>query len=398
MARLWLGVMIAIGLGAVTVAWLIARPPPAKGYSGLEFARTTDAAYARAPLMSERGALVSDVAADSPAARAGIKPGAVVAAIDGTQIRSARQASDIIRSRGAGERVTLTLFDEARGAIRPHDVALTFDPAPPVNDKILTVHPPRTLARERPAPPVMVANAAWSRKLAHGVSVRPRAMPLLKAGLCSGVAPEKWRVRDSGEGMIHLVSDTGGMHALYKLVRLDGEQRKDPSGYVSGLLHAMFKSPVTPAPMERRPFGIAGFNFGNEGGATGFALFRLNGNVLSVWIVAVPASDIGWAMPIGASVALSLRCESGLAPAPRPRGARMARTSVSTKCLEGACEDSDFASSYLDKFRLGYVHARNGDVFLVNPRRDFWLSGREGPGYYRQLGGENEKLEPGRTN
>ena len=28
--------------------------------------------------------------------------------------------------------------------------------------------------------------------------------------------------------------------------------------------------------------------------------------------------------------------------------------------------------------------------------RDFWLNGQEGPGFYRQLGGENEKLEPGR--
>ncbi|MBN9555312.1 MAG: PDZ domain-containing protein [Alphaproteobacteria bacterium] len=398
MARLWFGVIVAIALGAVTVAWLVSRPPPAKGYSGLEFARTTDAAYARAPLMNARGALVSGVAAESPAARAGIRPGAVVAAIDGTQIRSARQASDIIRSRSAGERVTLTLYDEARGAIHPHDIALTFDPTPPVNAKVLTVHPPRTLAKEKPVPPVMVANAAWSRKLAHGVSIRPRAMPLLKAGVCSGVAPERWQVRDFGESMIHLVSDTGGMHAVYKLVRLNPEQRKGPSGYVSGLLHAMFKSPVTPAPMEQRPFGIEGFNFGNEDGAAGFVLFRLNKDVLSAWIVAVPASDIGWAMPIGAGVALSLRCQSELAPASRPRGKGMARTSVSARCLAGGCEDSDFAATYLDKLRLGYVHAKNGDVFLVNPRRDFWLSGRDGPGYYRQLGGENEKLEPGRTN
>ena len=398
MARLWFGVIVAIALGAFTVAWLVARPPPLKGYSGLEFARTTDAAYARAPLMSARGALVSDVSADSPAARAGIKPGAVVAAIDGKSIRSARQASDLIRLHRAGDRVTLTLFDEARGRIHPRDIALVFDAAPPVDTKVFSVHPPRIMAKEKPAPPVMLANAAWSRKLMHGASVRPRAMPLLKGGMCSGVAPEKWRVRDFSDAMIHLVSDSGGAHAVYKLVRLDAGQRKNPSGYVSGVLHNMFKSPVAVTPMEPRPFGLQGFNFGNKDNATGFALFRLNADILSIWIVAVPASDIGWAIPVTASVALSLNCNSALAPAPRPRDPAMAATSVSTRCLERACEDSDFAAAYLDKFRLGFVHSRNGDAFLVNPRRDYWLSGSEGPGYYRQLGGENEKMAPGRTN
>jgi hypothetical protein len=93
-----------------------------------------------------------------------------------------------------------------------------------------------------------------------------------------------------------------------------------------------------------------------------------------------------------------LRCESDLAPAPRPRDPAMAATSLSSRCLADRCEDSDFAAATLDKFRLGYVHAHNGDVFLVNPRRDLWVSGQEGPGFYRQLGGQNEKLEPGRTN
>ena len=37
-------------------------------------------------------------------------------------------------------------------------------------------------------------------------------------------------------------------------------------------------------------------------------------------------------------------------------------------------------------------------MFLVNPRNDFWQNGAEGPGFYRQLGGTNEKLEPGRIN
>jgi len=398
MARLWLGVLVVVALGALGVALLIARPPDPQGYSGLEFARVTEAAASRAPLLTTRGALVLDVADNSPAARAGIRPGAVVARIDDEDIRSAEQASRIIRRHRAGDRVVLFLFDEARGGVHPKEVPLVFDASPPPNEKIFSVDPPPTLAKEKLTPPIMAANAAWSRRLAHGVSVRLRAMPRLTAGVCSGVAPEKWQLRDSGPNMIHVVSESGSAHAIYKLTRLDANQQRDPLGYISGLLHEIFRSPVAVTPVEARPFGVKSISFGNQNGATGFALWRLNGDILSVWIAGVPAADASWAIPVTASALLSLRCQSDLAPAPRPRDPSMVATSVSSRCLEGRCEDSDFVATYLDKFRLGYVHAHDSEVFLINPRRDLWANGQEGPGFYRQLGGLNEKLEPGRTN
>ena len=398
MARLWLGVFFAVALGAVGVAWLVARPPGPHGFSGIEFARVTGAAAARAPLLATRGALIEAIADDSPAARAGLKPGAVVAAIDGVTIISARQASDIVRNHEQGDRVRFTLFDEAKGAIHPKTVMLVFDAAPPVSKTIFSVEPPRTLAEEHFAQPGMAANASWSRRLTHGVSVRPRAMPQLNAGACSGVAPEKWRVQDSASGLIHLTSADSRLHAIYKLVSLGVAERRDPKGYVLGLIHAIFHSPATPAPTEQRPFGLSSFSFGNRNGMAGFALWRMNGSVLSVWIAGVPSSDVAWAIPVTASTLLSLRCDSQLAPPQRPRDPALLETSLSTRCLNGKCEDSDFAATYLDKFRLGYVHARDGTVFLVNPRKDLWANGQEGPGFYRQLGGENEKLEPGRTN
>src|SRR5262245_25659951 len=98
MARLWLGVFAIVVLGALGVAWWVARPLAPRGYSGIEFAQVTEAAAARTPLLSTRGALVMAVAEKSPAAEAGIKAGAVVAAIDGVTIASARQASDIVRT------------------------------------------------------------------------------------------------------------------------------------------------------------------------------------------------------------------------------------------------------------------------------------------------------------
>lgn len=398
MARLWLSVLAVVALGALGVAMLIARPPAPQGYSGLEFAAVTGGAAARAPLMATQGALVTQVQKDSPADLAGIKPGAVVARIDGAAIMSASQASDIVRRHRQGDRVIFTLFDEARGAIHPRNVAVVFDATPPVSKTIFRVKPPRILAKETFNPPGMAANAFWSRRLAHGVSVRPRVMPLLAADACSGVAPDEWRVQDSGKGMIHLVSKDGGEHAIYKLVLMDGAQKRDPKGYVSGLAHAIFQSRVASAPTENWNSGVNSFNFGNHAGVAGLALWRLNGDVLSAWIAGVPASEVAWAMPVTAGVLFSLHCSGGLAPKPSPRDPALAATAVSSDCLQGRCEDSDFAAAYLRKFRLGYVHAHDGEVFLVDPKRDFWLNGQDGPGFYRQLGGENEKLLPGRTN
>jgi len=398
MARLWLLVLLVVMVGAGCVAWLIARPSNPRGYSGLEFAQMTGAAAARAPLLRTRGALIEQVVDDSPAAKAGIKPGAVVAAIDGMAITSAGQASSMVRRHGAGDRVIFTLFDEASGAIHPEKVAVTFDAAPPASKLVFHVEPPRTLAKEFFNPPGMAANASWSHRLSHGASIRPRAMPQLRGGDCSGLAPEEWSVRNAGPGMIHLVSKDGGEHAIYKLTALDAAQKRDPKGYVMGLVHAIFHSEVTATPTETGGLGVNSFNFGNRTGAAGLALWRMNGDVLSVWIASVPASEIAWALPVTAGSVLTAQCKDELAPKPAPRDPALVATSISSDCLMGRCQDSDFASDYLRKYRLGYVHAHDGEVFLVNPKRDFWLNGQDGPGFYRQIGGEDEKLLPGRTN
>src|SRR5262249_50626237 len=146
------------------VVWLsTTRPWKPRGYLGLEFAAMTPAANARTPLLPRGGALVLDVAADSAAAKAGIKPGEVASVIDGVQIASARRASDIVRHHQAGDRLSLTLFDIPAGDIHPHKAELVFAADPPASRK-LSVRPPRTLAKEFFYLPTMAANGAWSRR------------------------------------------------------------------------------------------------------------------------------------------------------------------------------------------------------------------------------------------
>src|ERR1041385_1789104 len=102
----WKGIAVsfavALALFAGVVFYAVHRAPKPLGFSGLQFAPLTPAAASRTPLLA-RGALVRQVMEDSPAEKAKIEPGMVVAAIDGTPILSARQASDLVRAHRAGD-------------------------------------------------------------------------------------------------------------------------------------------------------------------------------------------------------------------------------------------------------------------------------------------------------
>ena len=378
------------------VAWYVAPPQRPRGFSGLEFAAMTRAATARAPLLKAHGALVYSVMADSPAALAGVKPGEVAAAIDGVDIISATQASGILRAHAAGDQVNLTLFDETTGDIHPRTLTLTVTAAPPVT-KVLSVTPPRTLAREYFYPPPMAANAAWSPRLARGPTIRPRVLTGLGDGQCNGFAPVDWEVRGHAKDdtMFHIAAKAGFQHAIYATALLSGQ---DPIAFIQALLEQNFQAPATITPPQKLSQGFHLFDFGNRNGVAGFAEYRVTNGRIAVWIAAVPAADVTWDKPLTGAVAFSLNCKSALSPPPVRMPAPLVKTSLSTACLEGKCEDSDFAAGHLALLQLGYVHNAKGEMFLVNPKHDFWQNGAEGPGFYRQVSGENEKLEPGRIN
>ena len=396
MARLWILLTLGVAAAIAGVAWYVMPPGKPHGYAGLEFSVMTPAAAARAPLLTSRGALIYEVAEASPADKAGLHPGEVVAAIDGTPITSAQQASGIVRQHREGDQVVFTLFDETAGDIHSKTVAVTFIAQPPVTKK-RSVEPPRTLAREYFALPTMGANADWSRRIARGPTIRPLAVPGLGAGRCNGFAPEGWFVaaHASDDSMIHVMAPTGFEHAIYQSARLDGQAPRD---FVLGLIAKNFQGAPTSTPDEAQPFGFQLFNFGMSRGAVGFAEYRVTQGRIAVWIAAVAAADVAWAQPQTGAVAFSLHCAAAGASAPLPRNRSLALTSVSTRCIQGVCGEGDFAAQYMKVLRLGYVHAPDGSNYLIKPKSDYWQNGAEGPGYYHQVGGTNEKLEPGRTN
>jgi hypothetical protein len=344
-------------------------------------------------MLKRGGALVTNAMADSPAARAGIVPGEVVAAINGVTIASARQASDLVREVRAGARATFTLYDITKGEVRPRDVVLTFDGAPPVGKK-LYVHPPRTLAKESPQALTVAANAAWSRRILRGPTIKPVPLSGLGDGACNGFAPEGWKVAGHVPGSLHVMAKTGFAHAIHHTGATSG----DAQAYVRAYLEKNFGAPPLLSPPQGRPHGFVLQDFGNAKGGAGFVLYRLRQGRIALWLAAIPGSDVSWGKPLVGAVALSMRCKMPDAPGPRPRDSDMPATAVSLDCLNGQCGETDFAATYLAVLRKGYVHNLKGEMFLVNPRRDFWQSGAEGPGFYRQTGGENEKLLPGRIN
>jgi len=396
----WKGIAVSFAVALVlfvaAVQYAIHRGPKPRGFSGLEFASLTPSAAARTPLLLRGGALVLQVADDSPADKAKITPGEVVAAIDGAKIVSARQASDLVRSHAAGDRITLTLYDITKGELHPQDVSLVFDAAPPVS-KTFSVHPPRTLAKEFFYPPFPAANASWSRRLYLGPTIRPLALSGLGAGQCNGFAPAEWRVaaHTPDNSLFHVMAEEGFAHAIYKTVALNGIS---PEAFVQDFLQTTFGAPTVMTPPEQRDFGFVVRDFGNAKGGAGFVEYRVTAGRIALWVAAVPGGDVAWAKPLVGAVALSMRCASPGAPAALPRPPDLLATRISLHCIQGQCAESDFAGSYMTVLRLGYVHNAKGEMFLVHPRRDFWQDGAEGPGFYHQIGGENEKLLPGRIN
>jgi hypothetical protein len=367
-----------------------------RGFLGLEFAPVTRAAAARAPLLTTRGALIARVTADSSAAKAGIKPGEILARIDGDPVVSVQEAARTIRAGRAGEVITLTLFDTVRGDVHPRDKKLIFADALPVTRK-LSVQPPRLVAKALRFPPAMVANAAWSRRIRG--ATEPLALVRLDAGKCSAFAPPGWKVFEARGNLFHAVSGDGRMRAIYKIVALSTGQARRPRRFATQLLAVIFGVQPQLSPSQDMRFGFHRFAFGTPNGVAGFVVYRLTAKRhLAIWIAAVPAGDVADLEPVAVSVVLSVRCASTLAPPAVPRPPHLVSTAISTRCLHGQCAQGDLAAAALTRFHKGYVHDADGAVFLVDPRRDLWAIGPQGPGYYRQNGGAVDKLEPGRTN
>lgn len=385
-------VMFVAGLFGAAVWLAVGQEDEPLSYAGLEFGRMTPAAAGRTPWLTTGGAVVK-VAKESPAAETGLRSGDVVWKIDGIPIVSARHASGIIRQRRGGEQIEIIAFRVSRGEVYPRKVLLKPSNSPPPARK-LSVRPPRTLEKKPFKHPPMVANASWGHRIAKGATIKPISLQSVRAGQCSGFAPAGWNVtrHDQYDDMLHIEDNTLGSHAIYKSGRLEGQ---DPQSFIRGFLDEIFGATHILAPVQRRPFEFSFQGLGS-GRDTGFVVYRATSERIALWAVLVPVTNFERKAVAGA-VVFTLRCEDADRK-PVPLDPVLVETAISRDCRAGRCDETDLAATYLSLLQRGYVHNSDGEVFLVNPRRDLWESGAAGPGFYKQNRGVDEKLEPGRTN
>jgi hypothetical protein len=392
-----------LAAGFLLVAGVALAPDTGKsGFLGVEFAPLTRSAQARAPFLTRGGALVVKVVRDSPAAAAGFAPGDVVTAIDGRPIASADDAADALQPKGPGSQITVALYDSANDETHARSLHVDLATGPPQRRNVYTVEPPRTLARAWSIKPSMAAHASWSSKIARG-AVNPLSLKVLARGRCSAVAPKDWRIADAdrdGENFA-LVSELSSTRAIFAVVPIESDRQLETT--VGRAIEKFAR--VTPqlSASENTNFGFRVVDFGSEAGYSGFALYRVEQHgraraLVFVRAAAVPARNVAELAPLAGAVALSIRCPGALHSKQKPFDDALSQTSVSVRCLRGACDESDFAGAYNDVMHTGYVHSSSGENFLIDPRRDVWATGPNGAGTYRQVSGMLEKLEPGRTN
>lgn len=109
--RVWQGIGLALPSNEAREVFeaVVHGKPLLRGYLGLELSDLSRYVAYRLDLRTTRGALVLAVAENSPAAKAGLKPGDVIAAFNGKEVSSASETLRRIRKMKAGAGAKLTV-------------------------------------------------------------------------------------------------------------------------------------------------------------------------------------------------------------------------------------------------------------------------------------------------
>ncbi len=100
-------------------------------YLGVEYELITPEVAAREAITGTSGALIKTVAADSPAAKAGLQSGEVISAVDGKAIDATNNLRTIIQNHKSGDALTLTIVKPtAQGPTNQRDVKVTLAARP----------------------------------------------------------------------------------------------------------------------------------------------------------------------------------------------------------------------------------------------------------------------------
>jgi Do/DeqQ family serine protease len=144
-------------------------------YIGASFEPVTPDMAEALGLKVARGALVTKVVADSPAAKAGLKPGEVVVAVNGHEVEHPDALGYRLTTAGLGTTVKLSVSDNGQ----PHDVSLKLERAPESRPK-----DERLIDGRNPFAGALVANL--SPKVAEELQMTPEAQGVVVEDIARG--------------------------------------------------------------------------------------------------------------------------------------------------------------------------------------------------------------------
>jgi serine protease Do len=126
--RVWQGIGLAIPSNEAREVYeaIAFGKPLLRGYLGIELSDLTRYQAAMLRLGTTAGALVTDVAEESPAASVGLLPGDVIVTFDGTQVKSAEDVLQRIRLKKSGAQVKVTIIRQGE----PKDLSMTVAERP----------------------------------------------------------------------------------------------------------------------------------------------------------------------------------------------------------------------------------------------------------------------------
>jgi len=222
---------------------------------------------------------------------------------------------------------------------------------------------------------------------------------LLQGGSCTALAPADWQVTNLAPNNAGVDLSNGRMYAGWMIAGIDTvmasyyPQYANPEAYLHSLmlLGAQSLGDSTYRFLTNQEFAGATVRDVETERFRGVVLVRLfPGGTPTSFIMALRSATVGkgaWQveLPIAAAVALSIRCRVSLMPPTYGSGSR-------------GGDEGDDLSTYNRQLGTEYAHSpRTGENFLMTHATDWLESGPEGPGYYRIVGNDHEKLVPGRS-
>jgi Do/DeqQ family serine protease len=109
-----IGFAIPVNMAKQVVEQLISKGKVSRGWLGVSIQPVTEDIAASFGLKKAAGALVNEVVAGSPAAKAGIKQGDIIVAVDGKEVKEVSHLQRLVGELPAGKRVEVKVFREGK--------------------------------------------------------------------------------------------------------------------------------------------------------------------------------------------------------------------------------------------------------------------------------------------